>query len=138
MDQRQTAITAAFVTMGLHKADLRKVFTAYGHGMIELVDAVMEWVPHIEALRAAGETVRNEYPGVFEYEVSEPFGEWIGESIGDDGDLPNRGHTMEILIDLVESFFRVHDDKDLMRRLRAALDQTADAIMAPQAANDGA
>jgi hypothetical protein len=138
MEQRQTAITAAFVTLGLHKADLGKVFKAYPHGMIELVDAVMEWVPHIEALRTAAEAVRDEYPGVFEYEVSEPFGEWIGGSIIDDGDLPHRAHTMEILIDLVESFFRVPPDKDLARRLRAALDEAADAIMAPQAANDGA
>jgi hypothetical protein len=137
MDVRQTAITAAFVMHGLHKADLDKVFKAYGGGMIELVDAAMQWVPHIDALRAAAETVIDDYPGVFEYEVSEPFGDWLGDSIIDGDGLPEDGHTMTILIDLVESFFRVRDDKDLSRRLRFALDAAADKIMAPQAANDG-
>jgi hypothetical protein len=140
MDQHQTAITAAFVMEGLHDAGYDRVVKAYsGHGgAIELVDAVMAWVPAIERLRAAAEAVHDEYPGVFEYEVSSAFGHWIGESIVDDGDLPDRAHAMGILIDLVESFFRVRDDKDLSRRMRASLDAAADAIMAPPAANAGA
>lgn len=137
MDVRQTAITAAFVMQGLYKADLDKVYKAYGQGMIELVDAAMAWVPHIDALRAAAEAVYDEYPGVFEYEVSLEFGDWLGDSIIDGGGLPEDGHAMEILIDLIESFFRVRGDKDLSRRLRAALDAEADKLMAPQAANDG-
>jgi hypothetical protein len=138
MDQRQTAITAAFVMQGLYRADLDKVYKAYDQGMIELVDAAMEWVPRIDALREAAEAVQEDYPGVFEYEVSLEFGDWLGDSIIEYNGLPNDAHAMEILIDLVESFFRVRDDKDLARRMRAALDKTADAIMAPQAANDGA
>lgn len=140
MDQHQTAITAAFVMDGLHRAGLGEVIEAYRDqgGLIELVDAVMEWVPHIEALRAAAESVRAEYPGVFEYEVSLEFGAWLGGSIIDDDDLPDRAHAMSILIDLVDSFFRLGDDRDLASRLRAALDKAADDIMAPRAANDEA
>jgi len=136
MDQHQTAITAAFVMEGLHDAGYGLVVEAYKEhgGAIELVSAVMAWVPAIDALRAAAETVRPEYPGVYEYEVSGEFGHWLGDSIIDEGDLPDRGHTMSILIDAVESFFRV-DDRDLKRRLRARLDAAANEFMAP-AAND--
>lgn len=137
-EQHQAAITAAFLMEGLHDADYERVIKAYQEhgGAIELVDAVMAWVPAIDALRAAAEAVRVEYPGVFEYEVSATFGHWIGDTIIDDGDLPDRAHAMGILIDTVESFFRVRDDRDLGRRLRASLDAAADAIMAPAAAND--
>lgn len=140
MDQHQTAITAAFVMEGLHRANLDKVMGAYREhgGLIELVDAVMEWAPHIVALRDAADTVGAEYPGVFEYEVSLEFGAWLGGSITDDCDLPDRPHAMSILVDLVESFFRLHEDRDLASRLRAALDKAADDIMAPRAANDEA
>jgi hypothetical protein len=142
MDQHQTAITAAFVMNGLHKADLGKVSEAHvGDGdQLQLIDDVMEWVPAIEALRAAADSLQLGYPGVFEYEVTAEFGHWLGDSIVEDGDLPNRAHAMGILIDLVESFFRLNGegDRDMARRLRAKLDAAADIIMAPQAANDGA
>jgi hypothetical protein len=139
MNLHQTAITAAFVMEGLHDAGYDRVVEAYKEhgGAIELVDAVMEWVPAILALRAAADAVGVEYAGVFEYEVSAGFGHWLGGSIIDDDDLPDRAHAMTILIDLVESFYHVKHDRDLTRRLRASLDAAADLIMAPQAANEG-
>jgi hypothetical protein len=102
-----------------------------------MVDGVMDWVPAIEALRAAADSIGVDYPGVFEYEVSSEFGQWLGGNIIDEGNLPDRSHGMGILIDLVESFFRVKDDPVTKRRLSAVLDAAADAIMAP-AANAGA
>jgi hypothetical protein len=140
MDLKLTAITAAFVMNGLHRADLDYIMQAYtgDGGQLELVEGVLEWVPAILALRAAADSIGVDYPGVFEYEVSCEFGQWLGGSIIDDGDLPDRGHAMEILIDLVESFFRVKDDPVTARRLRAVIDAAADKLMAPQAANDGA
>lgn len=142
MDMHQTAITAAFVMDGLHNAGMPDVMAAYTDhgGMIELVDGVMEWVGPIQSLRAAADSLLLDYPGVFDYEVSIEFGHWLGDSIIEDGDLPDRAHAMAILIDLVESFFRLNgeQDRDMARRLRARLDETADILMAPQAANDGA
>lgn len=141
MNQHQIAVTAGFVMEGLHDEGYDRVIKAYEEqgGAVELVDAVMEYVPAIEQFRAAAEAVlgTDSYPGVFQYEVSSEFGAWLGGSIIDDGNLPDRAHAIGILVDLVESFFRVHD-ADKARRLRAALDGAADALMAPQAANDGA
>ena len=133
MDQHQTAITAAFVMEGLHDVGYDNVVKAYrdNGGAIELVDAVMAYVPIIDQFRAAAEAVRAEYPGVFEYEVSSAFGAWLGGSIIDDGDLPDRPHAVEILLDLVQSFFNVGDDKDMARRLRASLDAAAEAVLTP-------
>jgi hypothetical protein len=140
MDQHQTAITAAFVMDGLHRADLKEAMTHYigDGGLLEVVDDVMYWVPAIVALRAAADSICLDYPGVFEYEVSSEFGKWLGGCIIDEGDLPDRSHGMGILVDLVESFFRVKDDPVMKRRLSAVLDAVADTLMAPQPANDGA
>jgi hypothetical protein len=137
MDLHQTAITAAFVMDGLHQADLKEVMSHYigDGGLLEVVDDVMYWVPAITALRAAADQMRPDYPGVFEYEVSSEFGKWLGGNIIDEGDLPDRGHAMTILIDLVESFYRLNgpEHRDQRRRLRANLDAAADLLMAPAA-----
>jgi hypothetical protein len=138
MNLHQTAITAAFVMDGLHQADLKEVMSHYigDGGLLEVVDDVMYWVPAITTLRAAADRLRLDYPGVFEYEVSSEFGKWLGGNIIDEGDLPDRAHAMTILIDSVESFFRVKDDRNLSRRLRASLDAAADLLMATQATDD--
>lgn len=122
MDQNQTAITAAFVMEGLHKDHgYYALLQAWDKGAIELVSAVMEYVPIIHRLRSVAEAVVGEYPGVFEYEVSAPFGHWLGDTIAEEGDMPEQGHAVAILTDLVESFFRRDADADLSRRLHQAL-----------------
>jgi hypothetical protein len=136
MDLHQTAMTAAFLMHGLHRADLGEAIIAYAEhgGMLELVDAAMDWVHPIQSLRNAADSLELDYPGVWDYEVSEEFGAWLGGSIIDDRDLPERTHAWAILIDLVESFFRLNEPEssDLRRQLRARLERVAVEIMTQQ------
>jgi hypothetical protein len=121
---------------GLHRADLGEAIAAYAEhgGMLELVDAAMDWVHPIQSLSNAADSLELGYPGVWDYEVTEEFGAWLGGSLIDDRDLPERTHAWAILIDLVESFFRLNEpeDSELRRQLRARLDRVAVEIMAQQ------
>jgi hypothetical protein len=114
MDLHQTAITAAFVTEGLHDAGYDHVIKAWDKGAYELVDAVMACVPIIGALRDAVDTELGddaEYPGVFDYEVSSFAGEWLGQCVIADGDLPDRDAIIAYVTNLVVHFFARSDDQ---------------------------
>lgn len=131
-EQHQAAITAAFLMEGLHDAGYERVIKAYRNrgGAIELVSAVMEWVPAIDALCAAAEIIVQEYPGVFEYEVTSTLGQWLGTCIIETGDLPPRDRVMHELAGLVFEFFMA--EKGSNAALHRALDKATSLLYSAQ------
>jgi hypothetical protein len=108
-------LTAAFFMEGLHEArpspDVKPnydvLIETWGKGCIELVDALVSYVPITIQLCNYGAIASNDvYPGVFDYEVSAPFGKWFGEYILEHGgDEPSRKEAEDWLVNKVETFF---------------------------------
>jgi hypothetical protein len=107
MQHADTAVTAAFVMEGLQSAGYKNVIKAWDQGVIELVDAVMECVPVLLAMRDyADEAIGDQgYPGVFDYEVSNPMGLWLGEWVIESAALPPRADMIQYAATLTRDFF---------------------------------
>ena len=111
---RQQLITAAFFMEGIHDArqdhnitpNYDVVIETWGKGCIELVDSLVSYVPFATQLcEAAALTCDGMYPGVFDYEVSSPFGKWFGEYILEHGDEPSTEKARAWLVIHIGEFF---------------------------------
>jgi hypothetical protein len=113
MQHEDTAVTAAFVMEGMHDADYDEVVKHWDGGAIELVQAVMAYVPVLLALRdAADEAIGDEgWPGVFDYEVSNPMGNWLGCRIKA-GVMPERVESVQYAAALTRAFFVRQGDEN--------------------------
>jgi len=102
-------LTAAFFMEGLHEAqpdgyDL--IIPVWGKGCLEMVDALISHVPFaIQLCEAAAKASDGMYPGVFDYEVSSPFGKWFGEYILEHDDEPPHAEAQAWLVKEVTAFF---------------------------------
>ena len=111
---RVQLITAAFFMEGLHdarpdhnvKPNYDVLIETWGQGCIELVDALVSYVPLATRLCDAG-AVASEgmYPGVFDYEVSSCFGKWFGEHILETGEEPSKAYCNTWLAIHITEFF---------------------------------
>ena len=52
-----------------------------------------------------------DFPGVYDYEVSGPFGQWFGDHLLRHDVIPQTGEANEKLIELVSTFFRLKDEE---------------------------
>jgi hypothetical protein len=114
-NMRQHLITAAFFMEGLHDArpepdttpNYDALITTWNKGCIELVDALVGYVPYALKLCEAGATAGDgTYPGVFDYEVSSCFGRWFAEHILEHGgDEPPQMDACAWLVKEVGAFF---------------------------------
>lgn len=105
-------LTAAFFMEGLHEArpgGYDAVIKAWDKGCIELVDALVSHVPLTIQLCEYGAVASGgNYPGVFDYEVSAPFGKWFGEYILEHGgDEPSQKEAQAWLVKAVDGFFKL-------------------------------
>lgn len=89
------AVWGAFLYEGLmaHHPDhqrTRSILDAWHEGCIELVIAVCAYLPEVWAqISTTWNETETDLPGVFEYEVISPFGEWLGNYLlTHDGTLP--------------------------------------------------
>lgn len=117
-------ITAAYLAMGLDgHPKIGKVLDHYGQGQLELVTELVQYVPYIDALFKAGHSVAGEYPGVGEYEVTEPFGAWFGTATlaTINGDTPQVSDVRQQLKTMMAEFFGQIEGADQFA-LCAALD----------------
>lgn len=123
-------ITAAFFMEGLHDArpdhDVKPNYDAliqtWGQGCIELVDALVSYVPLTSALcEAAAIACDGNYPGVFDYEVSSGFGRWFGEQILETGDEPSRDNAQIWLHNEVAKFFTQGMNEEQSEDVRKAI-----------------
>lgn len=101
------AMTAAFLYAGMSSYEnyglsyTRFVESGSG-GMIELVASVTNYAPLIATVF---DNETRDFPGVFHYEVTEPFGKWFAESLHATGELPDSKVGIKRIGELVEAFF---------------------------------
>lgn len=82
-------------------------------GEVETVETIMVFVPYVEAVVAQAISSGYEFPGVFEYEVTQEIGSWLN------GRLPLSSQEFaQKLLDLSRNFFRTQCDE-----LRDTLDK---------------
>jgi hypothetical protein len=103
-------LTAAFFMEGLHEAKpggYDALITAWNKGCIEMVDALVSYVTLATQLcNTAAVASDGVYPGVFDYEVSGPFGKWFGEFILEHGEEPPNAEAQAWLEKEVTAFFK--------------------------------
>lgn len=106
---RNQLLTAAFFMEGMHDArpgGYDALIQAWNKGCIEMVDSLVGYVPFtIQLCEAAAKASDGMYPGVFDYEVSGPFGRWFGEYILEHGDEPPQAEAQSWLAKEVSAFF---------------------------------
>lgn len=83
MDLNNINTTAAFMALGLVDGKYDgytsgDVVALWGRGFLELIQELVRNAEHSEMLLA---TRTDDFPGVYDYEVSEPFGRWFGAYI---------------------------------------------------------
>lgn len=108
-------VTSAYIMEGLMKAGYDDCLAAWGHGSIELVSEMVAHVPYVTKLCEQ----YDEYPGVLDYEVSEPFGTYFGKYIIDCFRAPSKTECEAWLSHAVAEFFnqgKEHDRRFLADR----------------------
>lgn len=104
--EKDMAVTAAFLMSGLYQAGMHAVLERWGCGFVELVE---ELVSHAEPMTLYSYVVADKhgenYPGVFAYEVAEPFGAWFGEYVKLNGHAPSANYATDKFMDMTETFF---------------------------------
>lgn len=102
--------TAMFMWAGMMEAKYRDggtfhdVLQAWDRGCIELAIELSEWGPISERLVVALQP--KDFPGVYDYEVSESFGQWVGQHLLDTRSFPERKVAMAELRRLAVAFFK--------------------------------
>ena len=103
-------LTAAFFMEGLHDVKpggYDALIVAWNKGCIEMVDALVSYVPlAIQLCDAAAIASDGVFPGVFDYEVSGPFGKWFGEYILEHGEEPPHPEAQAWLEREIAAFFK--------------------------------
>jgi len=118
---REIALRAAFFMDGLHSAGID--LSAWDKGYIEMVDELVSYVPFVNKLiDRSQEIVANNFPGVFDYEVSVQFGKWFGDHITkSNGETPSRQDAEKWLTGEVIAFFSQGIEPGDQQRMIAAL-----------------
>ena len=129
-NMRDQLITAGFFMEGLHDArpdhnvnsNYDGLIEVWDKGCIELVDALVAYVPFTAQLCEAGAIASDGiYPGVFDYEVSSPFGKWFGEHILETGDEPSRVNAQTWLVVHIQEFFTQGTTKEQAYEVKTAI-----------------
>ena len=126
VDVQSAACTATFMMEGMltveqkyrqYGVDGRSVhdlYTVWDQGGLELH---MELCRYAELAEKASQHIADSgeyaFPGVFDYEVSEPFGSWFAEQLFMHGDAPAiRDATERLLRDIAFFFTQCEDEKE--------------------------
>jgi hypothetical protein len=125
MSRLNEHVIAAFFMEGLRELDYQKVLDTWGCGCLELVYEMCQYAPLTEQLlQAAGE---KDFLGIFDYEVSAPFGEWFGKYILSTGGAPDKRAASVWLVTETYNFFtqtrQSEDSTALLNRLYRVQDQ---------------
>lgn len=119
-----TSLHAAFFMEGLRDRDYDAVLKAWDQGCLELVSAMIAYVPRLQRLIDAATSAREDsvsWPGVLTYEVSGPFGTWIADKVLETGAMPSEQECMQWLSVAVIEFFSQGEDQEHIRAITAAV-----------------
>jgi hypothetical protein len=105
------AVWGAFLYEGLlaHTPDhqrTRSILDAWREGCIELIIAACVHLPEVwEQISLTWNDTDADFPGVFEYEIISPLGEWMGDYLlSHDGNLPDSETVRQKIGELIHSF----------------------------------
>lgn len=102
--------TAAFYAEGLHDVGYDATIEAWGNGCIEMIREVSQYATLSEMLLNDVYADHN-VMGVYDYEVSAPFGSIFAEYIqNNNGAAPSKSHAGGELVRLTFRFFEIEDE----------------------------
>ena len=110
-----TNVRAMFLFQGF--TDKNECLNDTGMGQVDAAYHIQHWADRIEAVYVSASEIQD-FPGVFDYEVTESFGEWLRANLH-----APEPQQADQLIDLVKAFFRQDAEitPDLLQRMRAAM-----------------
>jgi hypothetical protein len=107
---RNTHLAAAFMAIGFHCSAASHpamgVASALGYGADGVTAELVKYAELCENLAVVGYAIVDDFPGVFVYEVSEPFGAWYAQEIVGTNALPTKEAAQAELAQLAFSFFK--------------------------------
>lgn len=116
-----SSINAAFMAEGLRDNDYQQVLASYSEGALELVQEITKYIPYLVDLIEEAESVVEDYPGVFEYEVTSCFGKWFGEEVLRTKEAPSTEDCRQWLFVETLNFFSQNLDDNLKPALSQRL-----------------
>lgn len=112
------AVWGAFLYEGLFTSTaepdrMQRVLDTWNQGCVELVIDTCIHLPEVwQQICAHWETNDSDFPGVFEYEVISPLGEYFAEQVLESGGkLPDATTVKAKIKELIEAFFKQERDQ---------------------------
>lgn len=117
-----TAIVGAFFMEGMRDVgDYDDLIIRWARGCYELVYEVTRYAEYCWKLAEAGGAVTGEFYGVYDYDVSSPFGTWFAKTILETGEPPTRSQCRIWLLNAAEAFFMQGETEEIREELSKAL-----------------
>ena len=120
------ALHAAYFMEGIRDCDYDLVLETWNDGCIELVSKLVDYAPFLVSLIeiAVNACANNlDFPGVLAYEVSSPFGNWIGEQIIETGEFPSDASCKKWLAAELIRFFGQNGDNAQTKAIAEAINR---------------
>lgn len=110
ISMQNVALAASFMTVGMmetgHGRGIDDIYKAWNKGGLELHVELCQYAEMSEKLvNLINKHYKLDFPGVYDYEVSEPFGKWFGEYIFEHHKAPTLKEATEHLVFTIVSFF---------------------------------
>ena len=105
MNTLDAAVTATFMWNGALEAGATadELYETWGMGAIELHQELSQYAVLSEEILDA--MPNKNFPGVYDYEVSEPFGTWFASTLIGSGSVPDFEYAKKHLVERVVEFF---------------------------------
>lgn len=123
IDMQSVAVTASFMTMGMAEVDFKRrtigadgrcdydMYQVWEQGGVELHNELTQYAVLAEEFTDyVTEQCNTDFPGVFDYEVSEPFGNWFTERLFENCAAPSKSVATNKLIRMIAEFFTQCDN----------------------------
>lgn len=105
IDPTESRLSGAYVVLGFHRAASNQCWEIAAQGAeIELVRTLSDLGIEVERVFMEVGDGRDE-PGVWHYEVAEPFGAWLAQQVAANGELPDAKDAMRELRKMAREFF---------------------------------
>ena len=112
INMQNVACTASFMTVGMltvnrsNKALGDDIYAKWAQGAVELHLELCQYAELSEYIvEFVSKVCHIDFPGVYDYEVSEPFGIWFAEQLFGEGSAPTSVKAKEKLAKLAANFF---------------------------------
>lgn len=126
MNSADTNIYSAFFMEGLRDLNYDDVLASWDNGAVELVSELCSYATSLDHMVNAAIAARDDsvsFPGVLDYEVCAPFGQWFGKKVLENprGDTPSNVECIQFLQDAVTKFFQQGESTDRQQNIARAV-----------------